>query len=102
MSNMKSLRQHRHYGVLSGVINNWQWYWHNKSCNSTELYSEWVIVVKSQLTYCSATFHAAFLLKPYLYTFSLYENPSFIIFSAETIKIYYICYTLYLIRDRAL
>ena len=25
-----------------------------------------------------------FLLKPYLYTFSLYENPSFIIFSAET------------------
>jgi hypothetical protein len=23
-------------------------------------------------------------LKPYLYTFSLYENPSFIIFSAET------------------
>jgi hypothetical protein len=24
-----------------------------------------------------------FLLKPYLYTFSLYENPSFIIFSAE-------------------
>ena len=26
-----------------------------------------------------------FLLTPYLYTFSLYENPSFIIFSAETI-----------------
>jgi hypothetical protein len=25
-----------------------------------------------------------FLLTPYLYTFSLYENPSFIIFSAET------------------
>ena len=25
-----------------------------------------------------------FLLKPYLYTFSLYENPSFIIFSVET------------------
>ena len=25
-----------------------------------------------------------FLLKPYLYTFSLYENPSFIIFFAET------------------
>jgi hypothetical protein len=25
-----------------------------------------------------------FLLKPYLYTFSLFENPSFIIFSAET------------------
>ena len=25
-----------------------------------------------------------FLLKPYLYAFSLYENPSFIIFSAET------------------
>jgi hypothetical protein len=24
-----------------------------------------------------------FLLTPYLYTFSLYENPSFIIFSAE-------------------
>ena len=24
------------------------------------------------------------MLKPYLYTFSLYENPSFIIFSAET------------------
>ena len=30
------------------------------------------------------TIFFTFLLKPYLYTFSLYENPSFIIFSAET------------------
>ena len=33
------------------------------------------ILIKTKLT---------FLLTPYLYTFSLYENPSFIIFSAET------------------
>jgi hypothetical protein len=30
------------------------------------------------------TISLTFLLTPYLYTFSLYENPSFIIFSAET------------------
>jgi hypothetical protein len=54
----------------------------NSCQNSTKL-SE--INVKDTLTsHIDKKIVLTFLLTPYLYTFSLYENPSFIIFSAET------------------
>jgi hypothetical protein len=53
------------------------------SCQSSTKFSE--VNVKNTLTSrIDKQIFLTFLLTPYLYTFSLYENPSFIIFSAET------------------
>jgi hypothetical protein len=53
------------------------------SCQSSTKLSE--VNVKDTFTsHIDKKIFLTFLLTPYLYTFTLYENPSFIIFSAET------------------
>jgi hypothetical protein len=53
------------------------------SCQSSTKFSE--VNVKDTFTsHIDKKIFLTFLLTPYLYTFSLFENPSFIIFSAET------------------